>query len=567
MRALRTLVLLAAGLAVGIARITADAATLAGIPPPTGQEAAGPAPQTQEEVATTAQRQMKRLLLNSETMPSPRDPFMFDNHLVGDVSVQSHPVYGSASLAYVNVGDVVFFGGLDARTVIGVTTTTISFDEGLQHRLTGGESIQVRKRVFATVEETTLQTMMNSRGIHLYSHDDTVDSASPHKVLQLRHFADASSIKARLLPGNVSVVHGSNVVTTLVDLSKELSGSTFVRLAGGSYLVDPAHPVTSTQFFLDRPFAGSSYDDLPIFLDGVGAGILLEVTAGQAGLGEDASSGSIEIGSGVGKAGPSGVITLSSGDAKSGSGPNLGGDIELTAADAVSLSDSRVTGGSISGDIDLRTTPSATTGSITLVSGTSSSGNSGSVSVLTSGASGGASGSIIVRVGSGDAAVGGNVDIGSGESTKAQGVGGRVLVQGGTGVGTGGNVELSAGSVSGQTAGVGGKVLISSGTSDTAASGEVAMSSAVSKASTSGAVRVSSGAASAGNSGTVSISTGASTGGASGSISLSVGSGDSPTGGAVYVDGGTSTGTGGVVKVRGGTGSSVGGDLTLEGGA
>ncbi|KAH7477140.1 uncharacterized protein KRP23_7813 [Phytophthora ramorum] len=314
MRALRTLVLLAAGLAVGIARITADAATLAGIPPPTGQEAAGPAPQTQEEVATTAQRQMKRRLLNSATMPSPRDPFMFDNHLVGDVSVQSHPVYGSASLsvrsgkvyrnidsikspgasvgatsvptskdvsAYVNVGDVVFFGGLDARTVIGVTTTTISFDEGLQHRLTGGESIQVRKRVFATVEETTLQTMMNSRGIHLYSHDDTVDSASPHKVLQLRHFADASSIKARLLPGNVSVVHGSNVVTTLVDLSKELSGSTFVRLAGGSYLVDPAHPVTSTQFFLDRPFAGSSYDDLPIFLDGVGAGILLEVTAGQ----------------------------------------------------------------------------------------------------------------------------------------------------------------------------------------------------------------------------------------------------------------------------------------------
>ncbi|KAG2914501.1 hypothetical protein PC115_g11681 [Phytophthora cactorum] len=270
------------------------------------------APWVDGEAATTAEHvPMKRRLLESTvTKPSPRDPFMFDNHLVGDVSVRSHPVYGSASLsvrsgkiyrnidsvgspgaavgaksvptgndirAYVNVGDVVLFGQVDARTVVGVNSAAISIDEGLQHRLQGGESIEVRKRVFATIEDTSLQTVVNSRGIQLYSHDDTVDVSSAHKVMQIRHFADASSATARLLPGNVSVKHGSDVVETLVDLSKELSGSMFVRLAGGSYLVDPVRLVTSTQFFIDRPFAGSSHDDLPILVDGIGAGILLEV--------------------------------------------------------------------------------------------------------------------------------------------------------------------------------------------------------------------------------------------------------------------------------------------------
>lgn len=144
----------------------------------------------------------------------------------------------------------MFFGQLDARTVMGVTNTTILIDEGLQHALTGGESIEIRKKAFSTAEDTTLQTAMNARGFHLHSHDDTVNSASSHKVLQIRHFADASSTTARQLPGNVSVVHGSDAVTTLLDLSTELSGSTFVRLAGGAYLVDPVRPVTSTQFFL-----------------------------------------------------------------------------------------------------------------------------------------------------------------------------------------------------------------------------------------------------------------------------------------------------------------------------
>ncbi|ETM55198.1 hypothetical protein L914_01559 [Phytophthora nicotianae] len=49
---------------------------------------------------TTEQVPMKRRLLDSTAKkPSPRDPFMFDNHMVGDVSVRSHPVYGSASLS------------------------------------------------------------------------------------------------------------------------------------------------------------------------------------------------------------------------------------------------------------------------------------------------------------------------------------------------------------------------------------------------------------------------------------------------------------------------------------
>ncbi|KAE9292578.1 hypothetical protein PR003_g24721, partial [Phytophthora rubi] len=484
MRALRTLVLLAAGLTLWAPLAAGDAGASDG--PPPAQETAKP-------------RQLPRRLVDVAAK-NPRDPFMFDNHMVGDVTVKNHPVYGSASLsvrsgkvyrnidsvsspgavvgarsvpttrdvrALVNVGDVVFFGQLDARTVLGVSNTTIIIDEGLQHPLTGGESIETRKRAFSTAEDTTLQTAMNARGFHLHSHDDTVNSSSPHKVLQIRHFADASSITARLLPGNVSVVHGSDAVTTLLDLSKELSGSTFVRLAGGSYLVDPVRPPTSTQFFLDRPFAGPSFDDLPIFVDGVGAGILLDVRAG----------------------------------------------------------------------------------SLTLASGTSSSGTSGSVSLLTSkasgGTNGGAGGSIIVRVGSGDAAVGGDVQIGGGTSVNQQGVGGRVSVQGGNGTTTGGNVQLSAGS---GTSALGGSVLISSGSGDGATSGDVTVSSAASgtaQTSTSGSVRLSSGASNGGSSGSVSVSTGTSTGGASGSISLSVGSGDAATGGSVSVDGGQSRAVGG----------------------
>ncbi|KAE9176683.1 hypothetical protein PF002_g28544, partial [Phytophthora fragariae] len=788
MRALRTLVLLAAGLTLWAPLAAGDAGASDG--PPPAQETAKP-------------RQLPRRLVDVAAK-NPRDPFMFDNHMVGDVTVKNHPVYGSASLsvrsgkvyrnidsvsspgavvgarsvpttrdvrALVNVGDVVFFGQLDARTVLGVSNTTIIIDEGLQHPLTGGESIETRKRAFSTAEDTTLQTAMNARGFHLHSHDDTVNSSSPHKVLQIRHFADASSITARLLPGNVSVVHGSDAVTTLLDLSKELSGSTFVRLAGSSYLVDPVRPPTSTQFFLDRPFAGPSFDDLPIFVDGVGAGILLDVRAGtgvRAGasidvtatkvneiiatdvvvsttsdgvsagrlrindagvqflgetttissevasinlqpakdlslaagsldnkpgskvvirsgasnwqLGGDidvrtgqsnygaasgklllhssdsiaahASSGSVEIGSGIGKVGPSGLISLSSGNASTGesgdirlltgsangansgdialetststggsggsiqivvgaadtgaggiveisagsttdpllqggsvlvnagSSHNVGGNIELSAADGVTQSGASATGGSIailsgkgmpgrSGDIKLQTSPSSTTGSLTLASGTSSSGTSGSVSLLTSKASGGAGGSVIVRVGSGDAAVGGDVQIGGGTSVNQQGVGGRVSVQGGNGTTTGGNVQLSAGS---GTSALGGSVLISSGSGDGATSGDVTVSSAASgtaQTSTSGSVRLSSGASNGGSSGSVSVSTGASTGGASGSISLSVGSGDAATGGSVSVDGGQSravSGKGGLVAVRGGAGTATGGDLTLAGG-
>ncbi|KAG2802974.1 hypothetical protein PC111_g18877, partial [Phytophthora cactorum] len=361
------------------------------------------APWVDGEAATTAEHvPMKRRLLESTvTKPSPRDPFMFDNHLVGDVSVRSHPVYGSASLsvrsgkiyrnidsvgspgaavgaksvptgndirAYVNVGDVVLFGQVDARTVVGVNSAAISIDEGLQHRLQGGESIEVRKRVFATIEDTSLQTVVNSRGIQLYSHDDTVDVSSAHKVMQIRHFADASSATARLLPGNVSVKHGSDVVETLVDLSKELSGSMFVRLAGGSYLVDPVRLVTSTQFFIDRPFAGSSHDDLPILVDGIGAGILLEVR---------------------------------------GTNVSAGASIDVIAAKV---------GEVVAADIVLSTTADATAG------------KSGSVTLATAGATGGSSGSIDIAVGASDTGAAGLLKLQGGNNTADASVGGAVMV-------------------------------------------------------------------------------------------------------------------------------------------
>ncbi|KAG6972786.1 hypothetical protein JG688_00003839 [Phytophthora aleatoria] len=73
-----------------------------------------------------------------------------------------------------------------------------------------------------------------SAGNHSQIQSLRVNVPSAHKEIQIRHFADGSSAMERLLPGNVSVKHGSVVVETLVDLSKELSGSMFVRLTGGS---------------------------------------------------------------------------------------------------------------------------------------------------------------------------------------------------------------------------------------------------------------------------------------------------------------------------------------------
>jgi hypothetical protein len=151
MRALWTLALLTAGLtALWAPWAAADGGAVTGLPPQAGTTAAGAATATQpqEVVKTNAQMQMKRRLLDSAVKPSPRDPFMFgaptlvvfavdwnaanvvecgaavDNHLVGDVSVRSHPVYGSASLSvrsgkvYRNIDSVKSPGALAGATSV-----------------------------------------------------------------------------------------------------------------------------------------------------------------------------------------------------------------------------------------------------------------------------------------------------------------------------------------------------------------------------------------------------------------------------------------------------------------
>ncbi|KAG2901137.1 hypothetical protein PC114_g13302, partial [Phytophthora cactorum] len=650
------------------------------------------APWVDGEAATTAEHvPMKRRLLESTvTKPSPRDPFMFDNHLVGDVSVRSHPVYGSASLsvrsgkiyrnidsvgspgaavgaksvptgndirAYVNVGDVVLFGQVDARTVVGVNSAAISIDEGLQHRLQGGESIEVRKRVFATIEDTSLQTVVNSRGIQLYSHDDTVDVSSAHKVMQIRHFADASSATARLLPGNVSVKHGSDVVETLVDLSKELSGSMFVRLAGGSYLVDPVRLVTSTQFFIDRPFAGSSHDDLPILVDGIGAGILLEVRGTNVSAGasidviaakvgevvaadivlsttaDGVSAGRVKINqTGIQFLGdtstissevasislqPAKDLTLVAGsvDNKPGSKVAIrsgasnwqrGGDINVETGQSMQ--------GSTSGSLLLRTSngiaTNASSGSVNIGSGagnvgpsgpiTLSSGAakytesghihlstgsadwacSGGITLETSSSTGGSGGSILVAVGAGDVGKGGIVHVSAGSTSDSESQGGAILMNAGSGPRLGGDIKLTAGSPQGNASstngiinggeillcggistndddGIGGPVLVQGG-SGTKQGGHIQAIAGTGKSkdgghvllqsgkgsgasSVSGSLTLSSGEATAGKSGSVTLATAGATGGSSGSIDIAVGASDTGAAGLLKLQGGNNT--------------------------
>ncbi|POM78875.1 Hypothetical protein PHPALM_3552, partial [Phytophthora palmivora] len=501
MRMLWTLVLV--GLASWAPPTAAEVGgTLAGLPPRTGPETTGSQPQ--ETVKTRAQVQMKRRLLDStDKMPSPRDPFMF-----GDVSIKSHPTKGTASLSvrsgkvyrfidsvkspgavvgatsvptsqdirtYVNVGDIVFLGQLDARTVLGVNSTSIIIDVGLQHQLTGGESIEVRKRVFSTIEETTVQSMMNSRGMQLYSRDDTVNASAPHKVMQIRHFTDASSTRARLLPGNVSVVHGSDTVTTLVDLSNELSESVFVRLAGGSYLVDPTRPVTSTKFFLDRPFAGSSYDDLPIYVDGIGAGILLEVRAGtdvRAGASIDVTATTI------GQVNATDVIISTMVDGLSA------GRVKFNHTGIDFLGDC----GTISSEVGIISLQPAK--DLSLIAG-SLDNKPGS--------------EVTVRSGTSNWQIGGNIDMETGQSnygTKS----GNLLLHTSDGVpahASSGSVDISSGK---GNAGHSGTITLSSGNAKTGESGSIHLATG-STESTTGIITIRSGLSLGGDSGSVSVAT------------------------------------------------------------
>ncbi|GLD96587.1 hypothetical protein PINS_up005270 [Pythium insidiosum] len=281
-----------------------------------GSGATGDEPK-QQALQNQAERGLgRRVLQATAAMPTPHDPFMFDNRMVGEVMVESHPVYGSASLSirsgrvyrlvsqvgtggasvgatriptstdarkFVSIGDIVLLNQKDARTVVGIGTSAVWIDVGLQHPLTGGESIEMRKNLLSFSEDTSFQGSINSRGFKLFSRDDTVDAAGGHRTMEIRHYADYSSQRAVQLPGNVSVTYGSDAVFTSVDLTGFLKPAQFVRLAGGVFIVDPTRPISSTRFFIDRAYTGHSYDDLPIYIEGIGAGIQLEVRGvGQA---------------------------------------------------------------------------------------------------------------------------------------------------------------------------------------------------------------------------------------------------------------------------------------------
>ncbi|GMF53474.1 unnamed protein product [Phytophthora fragariaefolia] len=411
----------------------------------------------------------------------------------------------------------------DARTVFAVTNNTIVIDEGLQHRLIGGESIEIRKRTFSTAEDTTLQTALNARGLHLHSHDDTVNTSSPHKVLQIRHFADASSTVAHQLPGNVSVVHGSDAVTTLLDLSTELSGSTFIRLAGGSYLVDPVRPVTSTQFFLDRPFAGPSYDDLPIFVDGIGAGILLDIKAGTGA-----------------RAGASIDVTASK------RGDTIATDIVLsTTSDGISAGRLRIndTGIQFLGET---TTISSEVASINLHPAKDLS--------LTAGSLDNKPGSkVVIRSGAPNWQPGGDIDIKTGQSNNGASSG-KLLLH-------------SSDSIAAHAAS--GSVEIGSGIGKLGPSGVVQLSSGNASTSESGGIHLVTGFAIGAKSGDFLLGTSSSTGGRGGAVQITVGPGDVGPGGNVEISSGSTTDPllqGGSILVGAGSSRNIGGNIELSAG-
>ncbi|EEY62779.1 uncharacterized protein PITG_15180 [Phytophthora infestans T30-4] len=350
------------------------------------------------------------------------------------------------------------------------------------------ELIEVRKRVFSTIEDTSLQTVVNSRGLQLNSHDDTVDVSTAHKVMQIRHFADASSATARLLPGNVSVKHGSDVVETLVDLSKELSGSMFVRLAGGSYLVDPVRPVTSTQFFIDRPFAGSSHDDLPISVDGIGAGILLEVRGTNVSTGASVDVIATKVGEVV-----AADVVLST----TASGLSAG-RVKINQNGIQFLGDTSVISSEVA-SISLQPAKE-----LTLVSG-SLDNQPGSIVAIRSGAS--------------NWQRGGNINVETGQS-KQGAESGSLRFHTSDGIAT----HASSGSVE-----------VGSGAGNAGPSGAITLSSGVAHNGESGHIHLSTGSAGTACSGGITLETSPSTGGGGGSILVAVSNGDVGKGGFVQV--------------------------------
>ena len=145
---------------------------------------------------------------------------------------------------------------------------------------------------------------------------------------------------------------------------------------------------------------------------------------------------------------------MSVGDGDTG----VGGDINIKAGKT--LADDGTTGGMLvlhagestltsSGKVSIATPNAGSTGvsgTIDIVSGTSSAGGSGSISLTTGKSTGGKGGTITLSVGDGDTGVGGDININAGKTSASNTQGGAVTISSGASTqGASGDIVLSVG--------------------------------------------------------------------------------------------------------------------------
>ena len=167
-----------------------------------------------------------------------------------------------------------------------------------------------------------------------------------------------------------------------------------------------------------------------------------------------APSGGIKIASGKSTGGRGGDIMIAVGDGDTG----VGGDINIKAGKT--LADDGTTGGMLvlhagestltsSGKVSIATPNAGSTGvsgTIDIVSGTSSAGGSGSISLTTGKSTGGKGGTITLSVGDGDTGVGGDININAGKTSASNTQGGAVTISSGASTqGASGDIVLSVG--------------------------------------------------------------------------------------------------------------------------
>ncbi|OQR96629.1 hypothetical protein ACHHYP_14463 [Achlya hypogyna] len=265
----------------------------------------------------------KHRRLTLQTAP-PSDPFLLDNRFLGDVTVESHPIFGSATLSItssglfrvvstvsasgapvsatwiptstdvsklVDIGDVLYINDVELRSVVAVNSSAIQIDRGLQFALAGQEPLHVKSALISASEGATAPlASVSALGLQVSSTDTSTDTVGAHTTARFVHYSSGSSSRLVRLPGTGTVTRGSDAVYTSMDLTSALRANTYIRLAGATYIVNPTKPFNASMLYLDRPYSGPTFAGIPLHLEALGAAVVLKAVGNDNTL----TAGSLE---------------------------------------------------------------------------------------------------------------------------------------------------------------------------------------------------------------------------------------------------------------------------------